>query len=149
MFAVVKSIVKLLALSVGLVLAGFLLLQVVPYGRNHANPPVLSEPQWPDAETRSLARRACFDCHSNETTWPWYSNVAPFSWLVQHNVSEGRSKLNFSAWEQNGRGEGKDEIVEILQKGEMPPFDYLLLHPAARLSDAERQKLIRGFSQLP
>ena len=64
------------------VLAGlFLAIQFVPYGRDHSNPPVIGEPTWNSPETRALAVRACFDCHSNETVWPWYSNIAPVSWL--------------------------------------------------------------------
>ncbi len=143
-----KKIFLLVATAIGAVIAGFLVIQLIPYGRNHSNPPVLSEPQWPDAQTRALAKRACFDCHSNETTWPWYSNIAPISWITQHNVNEGRSKLNFSEWNNGGRGEGAHEMVGAVQEGEMPPFDYLIMHPNARLSEAERQQLIQGLSQL-
>ena len=74
----------------------FLLVQAVPYGRSHTNPPTTAEPTWNSPETRELAARACFDCHSNLTTWPWYSNIAPVSWLVQRDVTGGRSALNFS-----------------------------------------------------
>ena len=59
----------------------FVLIQLVRFGRNHTNPPVAQEPSWDSTETRALAERACFDCHSNETVWPWYSNIAPVSWL--------------------------------------------------------------------
>ena len=65
------------------------LFSFVPYGRDHVNPPVGAEPSWDSPETRALARQACFDCHSNETEWPAYSTVAPVSWLIQHDVSEG------------------------------------------------------------
>ena len=79
-------------------LTGLLLLlaaaQLVPYGRDHDNPPVVAEPAWGSPATRELARRACFDCHSNETQWPWYSNIAPLSWLIQRDVDEGRDELN-------------------------------------------------------
>lgn len=60
--------------------------QVVPYGRDHTNPPVLAEASWDSPATHDLAARACFDCHSNQTTWPWYSNVAPLSWVVSHHI---------------------------------------------------------------
>ncbi len=70
-------------------LSVLVLIQVVPYGRDHANPPVRAEPAWNSARTRELAVRACFDCHSNETIWPWYSNLAPASWLVQRDVKKG------------------------------------------------------------
>lgn len=127
-----------------ILIGGFFLLQLVPYGRAHSNPPVVAEPAWDSAETRALAQRACYDCHSNEVVWPWYSNVAPASWLVQRDVDEGRAKLNFSEW---GRGEQEiEEVYEVISEGEMPPTQYLLLHPAARLSDAEKQALIQGLT---
>ncbi len=94
--------------SLLVLLAGFLLIQLVPYGRNHTNPPVLQEPNWDSPQTRALAQRACFDCHSNETEWPWYSHVAPVSWLVQRDVEEGREKVNFSTWGQGGAEEGEE-----------------------------------------
>jgi len=71
---------------IGMVLAGgivFIAMQLVPYGHAHTNPPVTGEPKWDSPQTRELAKRACFDCHSNETDWPWYSNIAPVSWLIQ------------------------------------------------------------------
>src|SRR5262245_29166228 len=72
----------------------FLALQLVPYGWKHSNPPVQSEPPWPDAQTEQLARGACYDCHSNETEWPVYSYIAPVSWLVRSDVDEGRHEMN-------------------------------------------------------
>ena len=132
--------------GIGLVIAGFVLLQLVPYGRNHNNPPVKSEPNWDSAETKALAERACFDCHSNESTWPWYSNVAPISWLVQHDVEEGRQELNFSEWGTGGEGEEGDEMAEVIYDGEMPPPVYLITHPEARLTDAELKQLAQGLT---
>jgi hypothetical protein len=127
-----------------LVLVGaFLLIQFVPYGRAHTNPPVRQEPNWDSQRTRQLAVDACFSCHSNETTWPWYSNVAPVSWRLQQHVDEGRSVLNFSEW-GSGRQETGD-IGEVIQEGEMPPWDYKLAHPESRLSDKENAELIRGL----
>ena len=73
--------------------AAFILIQFVPFGRDHTNPPTSKEPAWDSPETKALIRRACFDCHSNETTWPWYSNVAPVSWLTQRDVNGGRGHL--------------------------------------------------------
>jgi hypothetical protein len=117
-------------------------IQLVPYGRNHTNPPITSEPAWSDAETRSLAFRACFDCHSNETTWPWYTNVAPVSWLAQRDVVQGRDELNYSEWDGSQEG---DESAEKVLDGSMPPWFYLLTHPEARLSDAETRTLVQGL----
>ena len=122
---------------------GFLAIQVVPYGRAHANPAVVSEPQWDSPRTRELAVRACFDCHSNETVWPWYSNVAPVSWLVQQHTEEGRGVLNFSRWDLPQRGARK--AAEQVQEGAMPPPYYTPLHASGRLSEGERAELIAGL----
>lgn len=121
-------------------------IQLVPYGRSHANPPVVAEPTWDSARTRELAVRACFDCHSNETMWPWYSNVAPVSWLVQRDVDEGRAKLNFSEW--TAPAEEAGESAETVREGEMPPRVFLLTHPEARLSAAEKDELARGLATM-
>jgi mono/diheme cytochrome c family protein len=115
------------------------LIQAIPYGRDHANPSGRVEPAWDSPRTRELAVRACFDCHSNETVWPWYSNVAPISWLIQNDVDEGRREVNFSEW--NRPQEEPEESAETVRKGSMPPWYY----PWARLSEAERQDLITGL----
>jgi len=120
------------------------LIQVVPYGRQHINPPQRVEPAWNSVQTRDLAQRACFDCHSNETRWPWYANVAPISWRIQQHVDEGREKLNFSMFQQPQKE--AHESAKTVRNGEMPPRDYLIAHPAARLSDAEKQALIAGLA---
>jgi hypothetical protein len=128
---------------VGLVVLG-LLVQLIPLPGRGNNPPVTSEPNWDSPQTRALAKRACFDCHSNETVWPWYSYIAPVSWLVYNDTMEGRRRLNFSEWTSSQRGAG--EITEKIQEGEMPPAIYLPMHPAARLTAAEKQQLITGFN---
>jgi hypothetical protein len=122
----------------------FLLAQAVPYGRSHTNPTVTAEPKWDSPQTRALAARACFDCHSNLTTWPWYSNVAPVSWLVQRDVDGGRSALNFSEW--NKPQDGAGDISEVISGGSMPPWFYPVMHPKANLSHAEQQRLIAGLA---
>ena len=132
-------------LVAGLVAVVFgLAIQALPYGRGHTNPPVLAEPQWNATETRTLAVRACFDCHSNETVWPWYSNIAPISWLVEHDVDEGRRALNFSEWSRPQK-EAR-EAAGSVRKGEMPPRIYVIPRSAARLSPSERQSLIDGLA---
>ena len=122
----------------------FVLAQIVPYGRNHTNPPVTVEPRWDSAGTRALAARACFDCHSNVTVWPWYSNVAPVSWLVYRDVVGGRGALNFSEW--NRPQDGAGDAVDAVSSGSMPPWYYTLQHPNAKLSAVEKQALMRGLA---
>lgn len=128
------------------VVGAFVVAQVVPYGRNHTNPPVTQEPAWSSPEVRALAVRACFDCHSNETKWPAYAQVAPISWLVQRDVDEGREKLNFSEWNKPQRH--ADDAASEVREGEMPMVIYPPLHPEARLSDAEKKTLADGLAAM-
>lgn len=125
-----------LAVLVGLAIV----IQFIPYGRNHDNPPALAEPAWDSPTTRDLAVRACFDCHSNETEWRWYTNVAPISWFIQSEVDEGREELNFSEW---GPGQEGEESAGTVRDGSMPPRIYALTR--SRLTDAETQMLILGL----
>ncbi len=124
----------------------FVALQLVPYGWQHPNPPVVAEAPWPDAESEAIARAACYDCHSNETDWPLYSYVAPMSWLVRQDVEDGRDKLNFSDWDRDA-GEA-DDAIEETEDGSMPPAQYTLIHRDAHLSDAEEQQLIDALARL-
>lgn len=135
-------------------LALFALIQVIPYGKNHTNPPVTGEPKWNSSETRALAKKACFDCHSNETAWPWYSSLAPLSWLIQRDVDEGRKHLNFSEWGVSGNSSADppqdfklDQLGPMVDEGEMPPGEYLILHPGARLSADETTRLVDGLTK--
>ena len=120
------------------------LMQLLPIGRDHTNPAVVSEPQWSSPEARALAKEHCFQCHSNETEWPWYSNIAPASWLIQFDVNEGRDKFNFSNWDTNS--EELDELTEVIQEGEMPPIQYWLFHPNSHLNDQQKQELIDALN---
>ncbi|MBK9050100.1 MAG: heme-binding domain-containing protein [Chloroflexi bacterium] len=134
---------RLLLPFLGLVLLAFIVIQLVPYGRDHENPPIAAEPTWDSPQTRQLFMTACGDCHSYETVWPWYSNIAPVSWLVQRDVEEGRAEFNISRW---GQGENEaGEAAETVREGEMPPPIFLVTHPEARLSSADEQTLIRGL----
>lgn len=116
-------------------------IQLIPIGVT--NPPVVQEPEWSDPQVRALAKRACFDCHSNETVVPWYGRIAPVSWYVADHVNEGREHLNLS--EMNRPQEDAHEAGEEVLEGEMPPAYYLRLHPEARLTDAERKQLAAGL----
>jgi hypothetical protein len=136
---------KIILIVVIVAVGGFLLIQLVPYGRDHTNPPVVQEPNWDSPTTRELAKRACFDCHSNATFWPWYTNIAPVSWLVAHDTYEGRDNLNFSDY-QSGDVD-LDHLARHINNGSMPPAQYTLIHAGARLTDAERQQLLQGLQK--
>jgi hypothetical protein len=106
------------------------------------NPPVTSQPAWDSPQTLALAQRACFDCHSNETVWPWYDKLPVSSWIAVFDTLRGRRALNFSQWSAGGRTR---EMSEVIQSGSMPPALYTLMHPNAILTDAEKQQLIQGL----
>ncbi len=131
-------------LRAGLVLLGFFVaIQAVPYGWRRTNPPVVAEPEWSSPRGRELFYRACADCHSNETRWPWYSRVAPVSWLVVKDVEEGRSHFNVSEWHREQKDARK--AAEEVREGEMPLPIYLPTHPEARLTAAEKAELIAAL----
>lgn len=147
--------VRTLSINAAIAIAVFGLIQLVPAGRD--NPPALREPAWDSPETRELAVEACFDCHSNATVWPWYARVAPISWVLGYDVTEGREALNFSEWDRHAASETVDpddpfppktlseRIEDEIRNGTMPPGTYQLMHPAARLSEAEKEALIAGL----
>jgi hypothetical protein len=122
------------------------LIQLVPYGWSHSNPPVTQDARWPSEEAREVAVTACYDCHSNETEWPVYSYLAPMSWLVRRDVEVGRDELNFSTWDQDDND--AHDAAETVEEGSMPPSQYLTLHAGARLSDEEEQVLIAALEAL-
>lgn len=123
----------------------FLLIQFVPYGHAHDNPPVTQAVSWDSQRTEQLFTDACGACHSNLTEWPADSYVAPASWLVEHDVEEGRGILNVSEWDRPQPGAG--EAGEAVTEGEMPPLQYKIMHSSARLSDAEKQELADGLAR--
>ena len=117
----------------------------------HTNPRSNGEIVAP-AKTSKVFRRACYDCHSNQTRWPWYASVAPLSWLVQRDVDEGRRRLNFSSWQDYATdpetaAHKLDEIAKPVAGGDMAPWHYRLLHPGARLSDEDRATLARWAAE--
>ena len=118
-------------------------IQAVPV--NRANPPVRTSVTAP-AGVAEILRRACYDCHSNETHWPWYSYVAPASWFVVRHVNHGRSDLNFSEWpafDMEAEEHAFRDIEEQVSEGKMPLRSYVWLHPDAKLSDDDRDTLLR------
>jgi hypothetical protein len=142
----VRRLVKTLAVVLGWIVGVFALMQLVPYGRTHSNPPVVKEPQWDSPRTRELAVRACFNCHSNQTTWPSYANLAPFSWVVQFDVEAARSVINFSEW--NRPYDLALYSGQSIRTGNMPTFKYRMAHPEANLTQQETLELARGLDAM-
>jgi hypothetical protein len=135
-----RVIAALIGLAVALVAA-----QLAAPERS--NPPVEVEVPAPP-EVREVLRRSCYDCHSNETVWPWYSRVAPVSWLLAHDVNEGREYVNYSTWNRlppEKQAEMIHESWEHVAEGDMPPWQYLPLHRRARLGEEDRA-LLRAWA---
>lgn len=130
-----------LVVVIGLPTVGAILLE--------SNPPVKQEPPWDSPQTRALAQRACFDCHSNQTAWPLYTKLPVGSWLAVYDTLRGRRALNFSEWGTSPaggeRGEGSRRVGEVIRDGSMPPSLYTPLHPEAVLSAQEQQQLTLGL----
>lgn len=157
---------RLLLILLGIAVAGILVITGAAWVYQASNPPVVKEPAWNSPQTRALAVRACYDCHSNQTAWPWYDKLPFSSWLAVFDTVRGRSHLNFSEWGvaraegfrpeggrgggatgSGGGGRGGDDMSRMIQDGSMPPSNYTLLHPEAVLSAAEKQQLIDGLQQ--
>lgn len=146
MKAAVRRMIKAFSLGLAVLVVLFGLMQLIPYGRTHTNPPVIKEPTWDTSRTRDLAVRACFNCHSNETTWPWYASVAPFSWVVQFDVEVARSVINFSEW--NRKYPLAPYAGNSVMTGGMPTVKYRLAHPEADLTDEETRALAHGLDAM-
>ena len=129
-------------IAVGVFLAVFIGIQFVP--SPHTNPPVTREVSWDSPATRALAQRACMDCHSNLTEWPWYSYIAPVRFLVVNDVNGGRKRMNFSEWNKAQRATAED-IEDRVGNNEMPPKNYVMAHPLAKLTPAEIKQLVDGM----
>ena len=137
------------------------LIQFVPV--QHSNPPAADPVVFADPKAEAIAKRSCYDCHSNQTTWPWYSYIAPFSWYTINHVEEGRARLNFSdvaatlaqprrerggeGGEQQTTADLAEHSAETIDRGSMPPSYYTLIHKDAILSAADKEALIAGINQ--
>jgi hypothetical protein len=126
----------------------FVIVQIFPWGSlipafAETNPPVQTQIQWNSPQTEQLVRASCYDCHSNETVWPWYAHLTPISWLIAHDTNEGRSRLNFST--QSADQINPNELIEQIQRGEMPKSIYTVMHPNAILSSDQKAALIAGL----
>ena len=132
------------AACIGAAALALLLLQLWP--TTTSNPAVVSTPEWNAEHTLQLAQRACFDCHSHETEWPWYTKVVPAYFLMAYDVERGRKIFNFSRWEETCCTKEQIDVMAVtVTKDHMPLPYYLVLHPEARLSDVERGQLVYGL----
>jgi hypothetical protein len=134
---------KVVLITVGMVVVAFILIQLIPY--RVSNPSTNKQPPWDSKRTETLARAACFDCHSNETQTYWWEDIAPVAWWINNHVEEGREALNFS--ECTGSGGEADDAAETVREGSMPPdyYTWFGLHSAADLTKQERRDLAAGL----
>ena len=123
----------------------FVLIQLLPIGQIGENPPVISEPAWDSPETRQLVVTHCYDCHSNETAWPWYSQIAPARWLVAYDVEKGRRELNFSDWEHYNKPLA--EMIDEVMEGNMPPAKYTLAHQNAAFDEVTQAVFLEALAR--
>jgi mono/diheme cytochrome c family protein len=124
-----------------------LLVQLIPVERSNG---VVEQDVGAPAPVARILHRACYDCHSSQTIWPGYSRVAPVSWLVAHDVHEGRRELNFSTWQRYDAAKRRrklDRAIEEVSDGDMPPVYYVWMHPQARLSDSDKAALKAWFAK--
>lgn len=134
---------RIVSIVVGVIAFVLVVLQLIPVERS--NPPESGPLVIQEAAVADVFDRACADCHTHRTTWPWYSKVAPVSWWVVDHVEEGREHLNLSTWASlspDDQDHKLEEWVEMVEEGEMPLPSYTWGHPEARLTDGERETLV-------
>lgn len=120
-------------------------IQLIPVDRT--NPPVTQEIDAP-VNVLSILKTSCYDCHSNETNWPWYSYVAPVSFLVSGDVEKGRKRVNFSEWDkydEKKKAKKLNGIIEVIEEGEMPLSNYIITHPEAKM-DPEKIRVLKDWA---
>ncbi|MCB1123225.1 MAG: heme-binding domain-containing protein [Verrucomicrobiae bacterium] len=128
---------KFLKITFYVFIAAFLLIQLKPVDRS--NPKEIADSTIPD-EVKVILKAKCYDCHSNEVHWPWYSYVAPVSWWVADHVEEGRSEVNYSLWDTYSEDKKEEKIGETFDEvldGDMPLESYVWIHRGAKVTEAE------------
>ena len=131
--------------ALGVLVVVFVGIQFIPV--NRINPPVESDMQCP-VGVKEVLKGSCSDCHSHETIWPWYSKVAPVSWLIASDAKEGRRKLNFSAWNRYSTEKQSvliSDMIDQIREGEMPPAPYTWMHAGSDLSP-EKLKILETWA---
>lgn len=123
---------------------------------DNTNPPIESSTEFSTItnapeEIITILKTSCYDCHSNEVNYPWYTNVAPISWWIKHHIKEGSQHLNFSIWgtySEKRKDKKLKECVEMIEEGEMPMTSYTIMHEEAKLSSEQKEKLMSWFKSL-
>jgi len=136
---------KIIRPVIYIILAVLVIFQFIPVTLD--NPSVQADFDGP-SNVRDILKRSCYDCHSNETTWPWYSHIAPVSWMIAGDVHEARSRLNFSDWglmSTDDQQDARREIRKEVEQGDMPLSQYLLMHPGSKLTDPDKA-VIQGWA---
>lgn len=145
---------KFLRILFILLVAIFVLAQFIPIDKTNPDFDANSDlivMENPPEDIAQMLKSACYDCHSNETVWPWYSNIAPISFMVEKHVVDGRDNLNFSFWgefDQEDKGYVVEEIIEEMEEGDMPFPGYDIAHPDAKLTDKQKEKLFAWLRSL-
>ena len=133
---------------------GFILIQF--FRIDKTNPPInegmdfLTIKKTPETIANQI-RNSCYDCHSNETKYPWYSNIQPFGWFLKNHIEDGRKHLNFSTfatYEPKRQAHKLYESFEMVEHGEMPMESYLLMHPEAKLSESQKAEIVNYFKRI-
>ena len=140
------------------ILLGLLILLVIAQfiRPDQTNPPVEEAQDFifvnnPPSEIATTLKAACYDCHSHETKYPWYSQVSPISWWIDHHIEEGREHLNFSIWttySPKRKAHKMEECYEEVEDGDMPLIGYDLMHAEAKLSDDQKKALVDYFKEM-
>jgi hypothetical protein len=145
---------KVFKITLTCLFAALIVIQFIPANRPTNNPPEgydFFKANEVPAEIETMLRNTCYDCHSQETNYPWYAHVAPVSWLLAKDVREGRHHLDFSNWGSLNllkQMDALDDISDEVELGDMPMPIYIPLHPSARLSDADRDKIVTWADDL-
>ena len=143
-----RSWKRILLWAIGIAVVLFIVIQFIPYGRSsHSNPTATNPFQWADPQAEAIARESCYDCHSNETEWWWATNIAPFSWLVQRDVDEGRAAMNFSEFDGAPSAEEFAGGRERRRDASVPVHDHPPGREAHRRREADARRRVRGRSR--
>ena len=135
-------------------LVAFVLIQLFPIDKNNPVPTpqldFLTIKNTPE-NTAKLIRNGCYDCHSNESKYPWYSNFQPVAWFLKDHIEEGRKELNFSTfatYEPKRQAHKLFEAIEMVEKGEMPLDSYTIIHSEAKYTEAQKQEVLQYFKKI-